>query len=210
MIFKENNFRSIPVEKLYKSQMNGLNDSSIPEFNPVLFSTTFKDEFRDDESQEEYIRSYLKSAFFLSEKLDGLEKPRLGINKAYYNYSLTLPIIYLCRHSLELSIKFAISRTGGQPKRVHDLEKLWSSLLSMFPKQHSGKERSTLKNMGQFISSMNLLDDTGTKLRYPKERDGNYSQNQFMWANAIVIVSTTEKFIQQLNLIDIDNIRSLL
>lgn len=207
MIFKEVLFEAINVEKLYKTQMNGMNDISIPEYNPITFSSVYKEEVRADALQKEFIKSYLESAKILSERLEELEKPRMGIMKVFYNYSLTLPIIYLCRHCLELSIKYAISRIYGKPKAVHGLDKVWSSFLSYLPENYSGKERSLLKCMGSFIQNINLLDDTGTKLRYPLEQNGTCTQNKFLWANSKLIVSTTEKFVKQLEVIDIDNIK---
>ncbi|MBX4271756.1 HEPN domain-containing protein [Clostridium estertheticum] len=203
MIFKEVLFEAVNVEKLYKSQMNGFNDKSIPEFNLIMFSSLFKKEAKEDGLQKEFIQSYLESAKILSERLEELEKPQMGINKVFYSYSLTLPIIYLCRHCLELSIKYAISRIDGKPKNVHGLEKIWSSFLSYLPENYSGKERSLLKNMREFVQDINLLDDTGTKLRYPLEQDGTCTENKFKWANSKLIVDTTEKFVKQLELLDI-------
>ncbi|NNU76561.1 HEPN domain-containing protein [Clostridium estertheticum] len=203
MIFKEVLFEAVNVEKLYKSQMNGFNDKSIPEFNLIMFSSLFKKEAKEDGLQKEFIQSYLECAKILSERLEELEKPQMGINKVFYSYSLTLPIIYLCRHCLELSIKYAISRIDGKPKNVHGLDKIWSSFLSYLPENYSGKERSLLKNMREFVQDINLLDDTGTKLRYPLEQDGTCTENKFKWANSKLIVDTTEKFVKQLGLLDI-------
>ena len=203
MIFKEVLFEAVNVEKLYKSQMNGFNDKSIPEFNLITFSSLFKKEAKEDGLQKEFIQSYLESAKILSERLEELEEPQMGINKVFYSYSLTLPIIYLCRHCLELSIKYAISRIDGKPKNVHGLDKIWSSFLSYLPENYSGKERSLLKNMRDFVQDINLLDDTGTKLRYPLEQDGTCTENKVKWANSKLIVDTTEKFVKQLELLDI-------
>lgn len=203
MIFKEVLFKAITVEKLYKSQMNGFNDKSIPEFNLITFSSLFKKEAREDGLQKEFIQSYLESAKILSEKLESINVPEMGITKIFYNYSLTLPIIYLCRHCLELSIKYAISRIDGKPKSVHGLDKIWSSFLSYLPKNYSEKDQSLLKNMGDFVQAINLLDSTGTKLRYPLEQDGTCTENRLYWANSKLIVDTTEKFVKQLEVLNI-------
>jgi len=203
MIFKEVLFETVNVEKLYKSQMNGLNDKSIPEFNLITFSSVLEEEAREDGMQKEFIQSYLESAKILSGRLEEIEEPQIGIMKVIYSHSLTLPIIYLCRHCLELSIKYAISRIDGKPKNVHGLDKIWSSFLSYLPENHSVKEQSLLKSMGNFARDINLLDDTGTKLRYPLEQDGTCTQNRFYWANSKLIVATTEKFVKQLEALDI-------
>jgi HEPN domain-containing protein len=207
MIFKEVLFEAVNVEKLYKKQMNGMNDPSIPEYNFITFSSLYKVEVRSDAAQKEFIQSYLESAKILSERLEELQKPGMGITKKFYNYSLTLPIIYLCRHCVELSIKYAISRIDRIPKTVHPLDEIWSSFLSYLPKDYSEKEENLLKDMESFVQNINLLDYTGTKLRYPLEKDGTCTQKEFLWASSRLIVLTTEKFVKQLEALDIDNIK---
>lgn len=71
-----------------------------------------------------------------------------------------------------MSIKYAISGIYGKPKAVHGLDKIWASFLSYLPENYSGKERSLLKGIGNFVQNINLLDDTGIKLRYHLEQDG--------------------------------------
>lgn len=195
MIFEDIIFSPVQIEELYKPQMlDGFEDRSLPDFNPVTFSSTFVQEVRADEAQKEFIRSYLESAKALARELDRQEIPRMGITKIFYNYSLTLPIIYLCRHCMELSIKYAITHVNGHPKEVHGLKKLWSSLLSYLPEKISGKERSILKGMGSFAQAIDCLDNTGTKLRYATNSDGSCNQDRFLWANSQKIVQSTEMF----------------
>lgn len=208
LIFNQILFEPVSREKLYKSQMNGTDDKTISNFNPVTSSSLFRLETQSVEAQKEFIQSYLESAKALVIKLEELERLRRGIQKTVYNYSLTLPIIYLCHHCLELAIKYAILRINGTPKEVHGLDKLWSSFCSYLPKQNSGKERSILKGIGDFVQAINLLDDTGTKLRYPINKDGTCTQKNFLWANSKQIVSSTEKLVKQLEELNIDNIKS--
>lgn len=209
LIFNQIFFEPVITEKLYKAQMDGMSDKTLPHFNPITFSSIYKKEIKQEETQKEFIQSYLQSAKILEKHLEELERPHTGIYKIFYNYSLTLPIIYLCRHCLELAIKYAILRINGKPKEVHGLDKIWSSFHSYLPqKAISGKERSKLKEMGNFIHTINLLDETGTKLRYPTNKDGTCSQEQFIWANCKEIVKSTEQFVKQLEALDIENINS--
>lgn len=116
------------------------------------------------------------------------------------SYSLLIPTLYLCRHCLELSIKRAIGRLGKQSKTTHGLERQWNAFTQYLPKQKiSGKERSLLKNMFEFIKNIDKLDDNGTKLRYSTQTEGTLSQEKFMWVNSRVIVENTEKFVKQLD-----------
>jgi len=209
MIFKEQFFKSVPTQKLYKSQMNGTSDATLSDFNPLTLSSAFNTNSKTDGSQEEFIWSYLEGAKVLSRQLKELEKPRGPVRKIFYKHSLNIPIIYLCRHCLELSIKYAIYRLGDSPKQSHKLSGLWSSFISKLPKERSGKEKTIIKNMGDFINDINLLDDTGSKLRYPLDNDGSYTQDKFIWVNSDLIVSTTEVFVKQLKALDIDKINQV-
>ncbi|GEQ15683.1 HEPN domain-containing protein [Clostridium butyricum] len=206
MIFKEMLFEDVSVEKLYKSQMNGFNDESIPDFNLITFSSVLKEEVREYKIQVEFIKSYLESAKILSERLVDMGKVQIGISKVFYSYSLTIPIIYLCRHCLELAIKYAIFCIDGKPKKVHGLNKIWSSFLSYLPKDISENDKDLLKKMGDFIRNIDLLDDTGTNFRYPSDQNEVCIKNKFYWANSKLIVTTTEKFVKQLETIDINKL----
>lgn len=84
MIFEDIIFTPIQIEELYKPQMlDGFKDKSLPDFNPVTFSSTFVQEVRTDETQKEFIRSYLESAKVLAKELTRLETPRMGIQKVF-------------------------------------------------------------------------------------------------------------------------------
>lgn len=55
--------------------------------------------------------------------------------------------------------------------------------------------------MGEFIKDIDRLDDNGTRLRYPVQRDKSFSQEQFLWANTKAIVENTESFVKQIELL---------
>ena len=55
--------------------------------------------------------------------------------------------------------------------------------------------------MGEFIKNMDVLDDNGTKLRYPVQENKSFSQEKFMWANTRAIVENTESFVKQMELL---------
>lgn len=203
MIFKEQYFTKVEQNDLFKSQMmGGFEDETLPDFNFITFSSLLKDEIKDEEIQKEYINSFLESAKVLSNK--SREKLPSGITKIFFNYSLTLPIIYLCRHAIELEIKYIIHKIGARSKPIHKLDNLWDSLLSNFPKEKNAEDTKIIKAMTAFIKNISILDDDGTKLRYPADRTGNLNQDSPMFANNKLIVDSTEKFIQQLNVIDFD------
>lgn len=207
MIFSEIIFESVPKEKLYKNRMSGLNDPTIPDFNFLTFSSLFKKELKNNSVQKEFINSYLESAKILSRELENIQNRNSNILKIFYSHSLTLPIIYLCRHSIELSIKYAIYILGKKPKYIHSLEKLWSSFMSNLPKEKLNEEKILLKDMTKFVNDINFIDEKGTNLRYALDGDGTCTQEKPIWINSKLIVSTTEKFIKQLEVLNLENIR---
>lgn len=209
MIFKDNIFEKVCVNDMYKSQMqDSFSDKTMPDFCPLSVSSTLKDEYKKDSFEKEYIDSYLKAAKILADDAIKTCHPtnNRGILMVFSKNNVTIPMLYMVRHTMELSIKYAIECIGGNPKEVHGLIKLWNSFCSYLPKQISGKDRSSLKKMYEFLECINSLDATGTKLRYSEDENG-YTQDAFMWINPIKIVDNAEKFIKQLYLLDIEKVK---
>lgn len=164
---------------MYKPQMNGFGDKTLPDFQPISMSPAVKDNFRKDKTEVEFIQSFLQSAKVIAEKIDK-QKETTGM-KMFFDYSLTLPAIYLCRHCIEISIKHAISKKEQQPKPRHGLNGLWRDLMKYIPQDMcSVEERITLNNMRKFIDIIDALDDDGTKLRYAVQKDGSDSLHTFL------------------------------
>lgn len=207
MIFSLYIFKKCKTDELYKTQMKGLKDNTITSYNPMLISSIFKREFRENRQEQEFIESYLESAKIISKEVYRRQKNNMGVEKIFYSYSLVLPVVYLCRHSIELAIKRAIRLLDGNIKFNHSLLKQWNSLREYLNKYNiSVKDRDLMNFMGEFINNIELLDDNGIKLRYPKQQDNSYSQQEFLWVDTKNIVNQTELFIRQLEYIKIDKL----
>lgn len=168
MIFKEKKWESISDElSLYKRQVNGLNDPCLKDYDPLLFSACFKEEYKRSKMTEEYIKSFIEAAKALSKATKEQQSNFPEINKIFYSYSLTLPTLYLCRHSMEMVIKYSLEILHVEFKKIHKLNELWDKLVKSIPKEfQSGKERTIISNMGLFVEKMNSLDENGQRLRY--------------------------------------------
>lgn len=208
MIFKEIKWNNISDEsQLYKKQVNGLNDPCLKDYNPLLFSTCFKEEYKKDKMKEEYIKSFIEAAKALSKATKKKQLNVPGINKIVYSYSLTLPALYLCRHSIEMVIKYSLESLNIEYRKIHKLIDLWNRLVEVLPSNlQSGKERTIINNMGIFIDKMNNLDENGQRLRYAIQTSGDLSQENFLWVNIQNVVDSTEKFINQILSINVDDI----
>lgn len=208
MIFKDIKWDNISDEtQLYKKQVNGLNDPCLKDYNPLLISTCFKEEYKKDMMTKEYIKSFTEAAKAILATAK-LQQPNVPvIHKIIYEYSLTLPALYLCRHSIEMAIKFSLESLHIDYKKIHKLKELWDKLEESIPKKlQSGKERTIIGNMGYFIEKINDLDDNGQRLRYAIQTSGDLSQENFLWVNLQSTVNSTEKFVKQVLSIDADNI----
>lgn len=208
MIFTSVVFEKTSVEQMYKLQMNGFGDETLKDFNPITLSSAFVADKRKDGAEKEYIDSYVQGAKVIMNAIYRNQgQMAVGINKMFYSYSLSIPAIYLCRHCIELSIKHAISHLGKDGKTTHGLEGQWNAFRQYLPQDRiSGKERSLLNNMGEFVRSIDSLDNNGNRLRYPVQEDKSFSQEKFMWANTRAIVENTERFVKQLELLEWDKL----
>lgn len=206
MIFKEIKWTNISNgSQLYKKQVNGLNDPCLKEYNPLLFSVCYKEEYKKNEMSKEYILSFVEAAKALAQVIYSRQSNLQS--KIFYSYSLTLPALYLCRHSVEMSVKYSLELMNVEYKKIHKLKELWNKLVESIPKElQSEKEKVVINNMGLFVDKINELDENGQRLRYAIQTSGDLSQDEFLWVNIQNVVDSTEKFINQILSIDTVNI----
>lgn len=189
MIFKAVIFKTVETKKLYKKTMNKLDDPSIPFFRPLSTGSFIIEENRKVYMQKEILYTYLFGAKKLNE-LDLKNNP--SGPWIYQKFQYTKPILFLCRHSLELAIKYAIEQTGNQAENIHSLSELWDELINVLGTQVESCDKKILKSMNKFIKNIDSLDPTGTRLRY------TYKKEEFLWVCASEVISNSELFISQL------------
>lgn len=211
MIFKEIKWDNISDEsQLYKKQVNGLNDPCLKNYDPLLVSACFKEEYKKDKMTREYIQSFTEAAKAILETVKKQQPNVPGMYKVIYTYSLTLPALYLCRHSVEMSIKYSLESLNIEYKKIHKLKELWYKLLESIPKElQSGKEKTIISNMCLFIEKLNALDENGQRLRYAIQTSGDLSHENFLWVNLQNVVNSTEKFVDQILNINADHILNI-
>lgn len=167
-VFKEHTFPKYNGADVMKSQMNGLDDPTLRDFTLLDMSALMKDEFKEEWFEEEFIRSFLNATIELAKAgRTAVDKPGMYV---FYMHSYALPVLYLARHCMELSIKRATRKCGFEPKKIHGLKELWDSLVSRFPRQRNREDRRVIKNMGNFVAAIASVDNNGISLRYPKKQ----------------------------------------
>lgn len=205
-IFREHVFPKYAPEDVIKGKMNGFGDPTLGSFSLLDVSALAKDEYKEDKFEEEFISSFLNAAKVLaSEGRKSIDKPNMYI---FYKHSYPLPVLFLTRHCMELAIKRAIRRSGAEPKKVHGLQSLWDSLISRFPDQKGREDRRAVASMGKFVQTIANVDDNGISLRYPKDRNGDFTQDRPLFVNNEKVVSYLEKFVEQLDYIDFKGLKT--
>lgn len=198
-IFNKHVFGKINEDELYKRRMEGLTDPTLCHFQLLSFASLAKEQFKQDQYEIEYIRSYLNAAQELA--IIGERKTSQPGAFLFYQHSYALPVLYLTRHCMELAIKRAIGRMGHHAKTSHGLTKIWSSFLSSCQDRRSENDESAIKAMGKFVSCVDKLDPTGTKLRYAMD-DDSYSIDTPLWVDSKHVTILLEQFVDQLEAIN--------
>lgn len=194
MIFNNYFFDNFDKTEIVRDKMNGLNDPENINFDLIASYPMINKDSKDDYGEKEYIDSYLNGAKILCNSI-----PRSPSIKIIYNYSLNLPIIFLCRHSIELALKFYIKKyLNKEPLRNHKINELWEELKRGIIVNTIEEEACILKNMDSFLEIILSIDDNGTKLRYSKQGNKIDSQENLRFVNVNKIVELTDKFIKQL------------
>lgn len=222
LIFKKS-FKAPKETDIFKPCMEGFSDPTLADFTPLSSTTTNKAEIRRIATMEEWVNSYREAAKQLSvrnqERCIGTKAARQNKNAdyelpwyveyAFYSFYFTPPAVFLARHAVELTIKEAMEKISDSPQKpIHNLISLWDSLVSNFPKGPVPFDRKTIKEIRRFLEIISLLDDDGTKVRYPFDRDGNYTQKEFVWVNCLLLSEFLDDFVDTLRSIDYKYVRA--
>lgn len=201
-VFNDHVFPKYKDQQVMKPQVDGFNDPTLRNFTLLDSSALMKDELKADRFDDEFIRSFLNAAKELAAAgRRATDRPDMYV---FLEHSYAIPVMFLTRHCIELSIKRAIKRCGADPKKDHNLTSLWNSLLSRFPRQKCREDNRTIKNMGAFVNAIADIDDYGISLRYPQDKSGGLTQDRPLFVNDEEVVSYLKKFVEQLQLIDFD------
>jgi hypothetical protein len=90
---------------------------------------------------------------------------------------LALPLFFLCRHSMELSIKGAIvayAESAGELPRIegHGLAQLWNELMRQIQAAGFETDDEWTVYCGKLVQHLHEVDPDGERFRYPTSRKG--------------------------------------
>ena len=154
----------------FRYQLDGFSEYSKWEcLNPAAF---FKEEFRGSAAENEVVLAYANAAGKMAQMLSNENNVIPNHLKVIKDNSLCFPFLFLCRHTVELSIKRAIGVLTGEKKSVHDIRKLWKLLIPELDENLSVEEKMMITEMSIFVNAIAVLDPDGSQARYSTSNSG--------------------------------------
>ena len=169
--------------KFIREKFNGLTNE-VHNWELVKTSTILKSEYK--QGNIEIACSYLNAAKKIYLDLKNEIHSQNGITTLRIN-QLTIPFLYLCRHSIELSIKVVLDYNKITYGNIHNLKELFSKL---------SIEDKLNDDYILLIEVLDFIDDKGMWLRYDRDLKNKKEYiEKPLFINATEIINVTENFI---------------
>lgn len=177
---------------------NSLDVDNLLNWEMVGLSAVVKKPFKNIISKFEIIQSYLKAAELLSQNINNTVKT-LSFR------SLGIPFLYLCRQTVELSIKFALEITNVKiNKPSHNIKKLWEEFIVKNKMYISNEEKMYIDRITFFIDILNSIDCDGSHFRYAASNNEEIYREKPFFINSEKIVNELLNMVSIIHAIDID------
>lgn len=172
-------------EELIKHQFDGLT-AEIYDWECLTPTVFLKESVKADIAEKEMVMAYLRTSELLYNGLVIDNNPAYHV-KVVRSNQICMPFLYVCRHSLELSIKLRIRFEIKKTVSGHKLSELYEKLISDLPELKTNIELSVL------VEVLNEIDDDGCKLRYSKDKKDKIYQEKPTFIKADRILELTKK-----------------
>ena len=157
------------MNKYIKNKYNVKKDSM--EWALIKSSVFIVEDERKKQAELEMIDSYI---YCMKKICDSMKREFMeGIHVIKF-YSLCIPYLFICRHSLELILKKSIENNTNKVKKGHNILKLWNECKG---------NNEKLDYYDELINTVNLLDDDGLRFRYAKDIEGNVYNDPTFFLN---------------------------
>lgn len=188
----ETTFPAFNETKVLHSHVQGPSDPEASRFTMISMAPIFRDgEVREEAAEAEYIDSYLNclkaasaAALAQMEGTDSLER------LFQPEYLTALPLLFLSRHIVELSLKSVIRTSHHKVKKSHKLMGLWNDAASACKSVLPSNEYESVK---EFIEFLGHLDPRGTAFRYSPPQDNR--EPELVWLDSAQLTSYTEALV---------------
>lgn len=174
-------FESPQKKDLFLKHMNGMSDSRIGQY--TLIPSPLKSK---TDKMLSYADAYYKGAISVYNAYSKISSAPLYV---IWEYPFALPILFNCRHSIELTIKALLILEDIDFRKIHSLHELWILLCEANQEDFSLFNKYDCIEMCKFINIMDSIDKKGTTFRYPEE------ETDINWVNCELLLQKTESFI---------------
>ena len=132
----------------------------------------------------QYVEAYLDGAKSLQEVIDKKNNPIEYPDDKHEFSKACLPFLFLCQHTIELSIKIFLNSIGAGFPKTHSLINLWSQI----PKKNVKGARKRCIDLMKSLDAMDFCgkEVNGYAIRYPFDKGSKEN------SNGLVIVKTKE------------------
>ena len=163
--------------KYLKNKINIINGDA-EYWDNIKLSSIGKEELKAELAEKEIINGYIHSIECLYYAFEIEKSPCRGLITFRTNQVL-IPLLYACRHSIELSIKYYINKNNIQKHKGHNLKELYNNL--------DKNKREELKEYNMLVETLSFLDDDGCKFRYSNDAKGNQYKNEPEFINTALL-----------------------
>lgn len=162
------------------------------EWDIVTSASIFKEEFKSDEAEKEVILGYANALNCIADSLLKQNHSSVVIMTLRTN-SLTIPFIFLARHTAELTLKYICRLLNIEYKPRHGLITLWDKIIERF-NEYNCIKNDNFDDIKTFICALEELDCDGSHSRYSKDNKENLYNDKPKFIN----VKKINNFIQDL------------
>ena len=162
------------------------------EWDIITSASIFKEEFKSNEAEKEVILGYANALSCIADSLLK-QNHSFKVIMTFRTDSLTIPFIFLARHTVELTLKYFCRLLNIDFPPKHSLISLWNKIITRFDKYDLLKE-DELEDITIFIEALEELDCDGSRSRYSKDNNGKLYNNKPKFIN----VRNINDFIQNL------------
>ena len=148
-------------------------------------SPFLKEGYQSGYAKEEILRAYITSVRVLANAFYERSHPGHGQFVIYSDQSY-IPLLFLCRHGIELAIKYTYGALGLREPMGHRILELWRGVepqLHLPPEERDG--------IRCFLKVIDLLDRDGCHMRYATDRSDEPYQKSPVYIRIGAIVDLT-------------------
>ena len=187
--------------EFFNTDIESLGDETFKDWETLVLESLHNSTHDGLELELRYLKSYLDAATSLQTIIKNKNHPE-KYPENFDNFSeACLPFIFLCKHTIELSIKFRLRDEKNECPPVHTLMTLWRKLPDSI-KAVSDKKYTILLSSLDMIDCCSNEQTNNHALTYSFNRNGAENNNGLLRVNTSAILDVTEQLYKYLVLGD--------